>query len=151
MRYELGKLWPSPKVYDEMPVGTRWVDVAEKTRDGSSFVGWLEVTEVPVPQEPAPESFRRRFMECDSCRGKPGMPILCVGCLQNRAALCAADDELSHAKQQLAEQSGELCRAKLENEARRKCIDSMTEQIANLRRTVAAIGLGHTDDTGPDA
>ena len=24
------------------------------------------------------------FMECDSCRAKPGSPILCRGCLHNR-------------------------------------------------------------------
>jgi len=24
------------------------------------------------------------FIECDTCRAKPGMPILCWGCLHNR-------------------------------------------------------------------
>lgn len=24
------------------------------------------------------------FMECDSCRAKPGSPLLCKGCLHNR-------------------------------------------------------------------
>lgn len=27
------------------------------------------------------------FMECDTCRAKPGTPVLCAGCLHNRAAL----------------------------------------------------------------
>lgn len=27
------------------------------------------------------------FMECDSCRAKPGSPQLCTGCLHNRSAI----------------------------------------------------------------
>ncbi len=27
------------------------------------------------------------FMECDTCRAKPGMPQLCGGCLHNRAII----------------------------------------------------------------
>lgn len=27
------------------------------------------------------------FMECDSCRKKPGSPYLCEGCLHNRNAI----------------------------------------------------------------
>lgn len=27
------------------------------------------------------------FMECDTCRAKPGTPVLCSGCLHNRAAI----------------------------------------------------------------
>lgn len=27
------------------------------------------------------------FMECDTCRAKPGSPILCSGCLHNRDAI----------------------------------------------------------------
>ena len=27
------------------------------------------------------------FMECDTCRAKPGSPVLCVGCLHNRVAI----------------------------------------------------------------
>lgn len=27
------------------------------------------------------------FIECDTCRAKPGTPILCVGCLANRATI----------------------------------------------------------------
>lgn len=28
-----------------------------------------------------------KFMECDSCRNKPGSPYLCIGCLHNRQAI----------------------------------------------------------------
>ncbi len=27
------------------------------------------------------------FVECDSCRAKPGTPVLCNGCLRNRATI----------------------------------------------------------------
>lgn len=27
------------------------------------------------------------FVECDTCRAKPGSPYLCEGCLHNRAAM----------------------------------------------------------------
>ncbi len=27
------------------------------------------------------------FMECDTCRAKPGSPTLCLGCLHNREAI----------------------------------------------------------------
>lgn len=27
------------------------------------------------------------FMECDTCRAKPGSPPLCAGCLHNRQAI----------------------------------------------------------------
>jgi hypothetical protein len=27
------------------------------------------------------------FIECDSCRAKPGTPVLCAGCLHNRAVI----------------------------------------------------------------
>lgn len=30
------------------------------------------------------------FIECDTCKAKPGMPILCDGCLHNRSAIEAA-------------------------------------------------------------
>ena len=30
---------------------------------------------------------KEEFMECDTCRAKPGTPILCDGCLHNRAAI----------------------------------------------------------------
>ena len=29
----------------------------------------------------------RSFVECDTCRAKPGTPLLCAGCLQNRSTL----------------------------------------------------------------
>lgn len=39
------------------------------------------------------------FQECDACRAKPGMPILCNGCLQNRAAIERLSDALGYAVQ----------------------------------------------------
>jgi hypothetical protein len=37
------------------------------------------------------------FRECDMCRAKPGMPILCNGCLHNRAAVERLTDALEYA------------------------------------------------------
>lgn len=34
-----------------------------------------------------PKSEEITFMECDTCRAKPGMPTLCSGCLHNRAII----------------------------------------------------------------
>ena len=33
---------------------------------------------------------KEEFMECDTCRAKPGTPILCRGCLHNRSAMMEA-------------------------------------------------------------
>ena len=35
----------------------------------------------------APEPEKLEFMECDSCRVKPGSPPLCAGCLHNREVI----------------------------------------------------------------
>lgn len=32
------------------------------------------------------------FVECDACRGRPGTPPLCVGCLSNRQAISQLRD-----------------------------------------------------------
>lgn len=29
----------------------------------------------------------KRFLECDTCRAKPGSPTLCRGCLHNRSLI----------------------------------------------------------------
>jgi hypothetical protein len=34
------------------------------------------------------------FMECDTCREKPGMPYLCQGCLNNRAEIGRLEGEI---------------------------------------------------------
>ena len=39
------------------------------------------------------ENKELEFMECDTCRAKPGSPILCRGCLHNRTALTLADKQ----------------------------------------------------------
>jgi hypothetical protein len=36
---------------------------------------------------------RREFVECDVCRAKPGMPMLCYGCLANRTTVGALERE----------------------------------------------------------
>ena len=35
------------------------------------------------------------FMECTTCRAKPGMPRLCDGCLNNRTAIFRLREELA--------------------------------------------------------
>lgn len=35
------------------------------------------------------------FMECDTCRNKAGSPVLCSGCLNNRAAIIALEEHVS--------------------------------------------------------
>jgi len=43
------------------------------------------------------------FVECDTCRAKPGSPTLCRGCLRNRAVICAlitASSPAEHARAQ---------------------------------------------------
>ena len=34
------------------------------------------------------------FIECDTCKAKPGHPILCDGCLENRVTIEAMQKEL---------------------------------------------------------
>lgn len=52
---------------------------------------WLTAVEAAVNQ--APETYdltaliNDEFMECDTCRAKPGSPRLCDGCLHNRRAM----------------------------------------------------------------
>lgn len=36
-----------------------------------------------------------KFMECDTCRAKPGSPPLCVGCLHNRTVIEESENLLS--------------------------------------------------------
>ena len=40
-----------------------------------------QVLEILYPPDP------KKFLECDSCRIKAGSPILCRGCLHNRALI----------------------------------------------------------------
>lgn len=39
------------------------------------------VNEILNPPNP------KKFIECDTCRAKPGSPTLCSGCLHNRALI----------------------------------------------------------------
>lgn len=45
------------------------------------------------------------FTECDACSSKPGMPVLCLGCTRNRAAIDAASQEIKRLKYDL-----EICK-----------------------------------------
>jgi len=38
------------------------------------------------------------FVECDTCRAKPGSPTLCYGCLHNREIICSLHRELKSIK-----------------------------------------------------
>ncbi len=42
-----------------------------------------------------PAKYPGEFMECDTCRAKPGSPTLCRGCLNNRQVIGTALTELS--------------------------------------------------------
>lgn len=42
-----------------------------------AFLPWLQERPTQVGE----------FMECDTCRAKPGSPYLCQGCLHNRALI----------------------------------------------------------------
>jgi hypothetical protein len=52
----------------------------------------IELVESPRPEDDENFSFQHpefkgEFMECDTCRAKPGMPDLCHGCLHNREVI----------------------------------------------------------------
>ncbi len=34
------------------------------------------------------------FVECDTCRAKPGSPVLCGGCLRNRFVISALKERI---------------------------------------------------------
>jgi hypothetical protein len=38
------------------------------------------------------------FVECDTCRAKPGSPILCGGCLKNRETISKLSNKPSHSQ-----------------------------------------------------
>ena len=48
------------------------------------------------PQEK--EDLKMTFMECDTCRPKPGSPILCRGCLHNRDVIEGIIKKIKRAK-----------------------------------------------------
>ena len=41
-------------------------------------------------------NIQKEFIECDACRAKPGMPILCNGCISNRGLI---EDQREYIKQ----------------------------------------------------
>jgi hypothetical protein len=42
------------------------------------------------------EEINIEFVECDTCRAKPGSPILCNGCLKNRQIIYKAGEYINH-------------------------------------------------------
>lgn len=57
------------------------------------------------------------FLECDTCRAEPGMPILCEGCLQNRAAIDRLTDALDYAEKEIGLSEKGFCQGVLFTEA----------------------------------
>jgi hypothetical protein len=41
------------------------------------------------------------FMQCDTCRAKPGTPYLCSGCLSNRKAIDALKRKLAAVREKI--------------------------------------------------
>jgi hypothetical protein len=65
-----------------------------------------------------------KFIECDACAAKPGAPMLCAGCLQNRLVI-----------EQLLSERAEAHAAHLEamNRQYREILE-LRGQVAELRR-----------------
>lgn len=60
---------------------------------------YRKITPEPVTNEAARESpGAKGFMECDTCRAKPGTPLLCCGCLTNRTLIAKQSDEIEELK-----------------------------------------------------
>lgn len=41
------------------------------------------------------------FTECDTCRAKPGSPLLCSGCLANRATIASLQSEVANLRNEV--------------------------------------------------
>lgn len=61
---------------DKLQEAIEYIATHVKTYGGLSI--YREVMEILNPHDP------KKFMECDTCRAKPGSPELCKGCLHNR-------------------------------------------------------------------
>ena len=48
------------------------------------------------------------FVECDSCRSKPGDPLLCAGCYSNRALISNIDKKVKDIRGRLTDDFPEL-------------------------------------------
>lgn len=81
----------------------RWCDFWQEEEEIDSPTHWQ-----PLPEPPGPSLAELRgkvwvadgpayrvkpdeagFLECDTCRAKPGSPYLCAGCLNNRGKIWA--------------------------------------------------------------
>ena len=55
--------------------------IAGYARNYGSGLQLSQVLDILNPPNP------KEFLECDTCRAKPGSPDLCKGCLHNRALI----------------------------------------------------------------
>ena len=65
----------------------------------------IKIVDSPRPENDEYEfEDNLEFMECDTCRAKPGCPVLCHGCLHNRAAINNLRKKRKHLKRKLKSQ-----------------------------------------------
>lgn len=105
---------------------TKWTVEDMENRVESGHIEELTEDEAKSLLNPPPDPSKRiAFKECDTCRAKPGTPILCEGCLHNREALYRAQErmaellslhtELAAKNTALADQDGLVAKLKEEN------------------------------------
>jgi hypothetical protein len=78
-------------------------DKAKAKAEGEAFLKTLHaesMDDVTLPNvaEEKPKPEKLEFKECDVCRAKPGSPLLCDGCLQNRETIGRLNDQLKEKK-----------------------------------------------------
>ena len=49
-----------------------------------------------------------KFVECDTCNAKPGSPVLCSGCLQNRSNIEKINNKIKDIRGRLIKDFPEL-------------------------------------------
>ena len=71
------------------------------------------------------------FIECDTCKVKPGSPTLCAGCLNNRQAISALSKAREEERSRIKEKLNELANdPPIEsNERRRGYHQALTDAI----------------------
>lgn len=53
------------------------------------------------------EWIKTGFIECDTCRAKPGSPALCAGCLHNRRVISTFHHEYNNLKKMIEDIPGQ--------------------------------------------